>query len=91
MSLECWYRVTRIFIAAFWSAILSIRHNQIRLHSLHIDTENVQTCIRSLVELSSDELNGELFQEEHHCAKKEREQEPAEQADYLFRTIAGLS
>jgi hypothetical protein len=68
-------------IAAFWPAILSIRHNQIRLHSLHVDVENIQTCIRSLMELSSDPLNGKLFQEEHHCTKEEREQESAKQTD----------
>lgn len=77
MSLECWYNVTRILIAAFWSAILSIRHDQIRLHSLHF-AEDIQTCIRSFVELSGDELNGKLFQEEHQGTKEERKQEAAE-------------
>lgn len=72
MSLEYWYNVTRIFTAAFWSAILSIRHNQIRLNSLHVGIEGVHTCIRSFVELSGNELNGKLFQEEDYRAKEER-------------------
>lgn len=91
MSLEYWYNVTRILIAAFWSAILSVRHNQIRLHSLHFEVENVQTCIRSFVELSSDELNGKLFEEEHQGTKEECKQELAEQTDDLLRIITGLS
>jgi len=90
MSLECWYKVTSILTAAFWSAILSVRHDQIRLHSLHFDVGNVQTCIRSLVELSGDELNGKLFQEEHQRTKEEREQEPAKQSDNSLRIVAGI-
>ena len=90
MSLECWYNVTRILTAVFWSAILSIRHDQIRLYSLHFEVGNVQTCIRSLVELSGDELNGKLFQEKYQCTKEERKQESPEQSDDPLRVIAGL-
>lgn len=91
ISLECWYSVTRILTAAFWSAILSIRHDQIRLHSLHFDLGNVRTCIRSLMELSGDKLNGKLFQEEHQRTKEERKQEPAKQTNDPLRIVAGLS
>lgn len=49
----------------------------------------LQTCVGSFMELSSDELNGKLFQEQHQSTKEERKQEPAKQTDYLLRIIAG--
>ena len=78
--MEYWYSVTRIFTAAFWSAILSVRHDQIRLRS-PIDAVNVHTCKRSFMEFSCDPLNRKLFKEENHGAKEECKQEPAEEAD----------
>lgn len=43
------------------------------------------------MELSSDELNGKLFQEEHQRTKKERKQEPAKESNYPLRIVAGPS
>lgn len=80
--------MTRIFTAAFWSAILSVRHDQIRLCSL-IDAVNVHTCKRPFMEFSCDPLNGKLFEEEDYGAKEECKQEPAEETDDLLRIIAG--
>ena len=82
--------MTRIFIAAFWSAILSVRHNQIRLNSLHACTKNVQTCVRPFMELSSNELNGKLFHEKDQSTKEEGKEEAAEKADDPLRVITGI-
>ena len=42
------------------------------------------------MELSGNELNGKLFEEEDYRAKEERKQKPADETNDRFRVFAGL-